>query len=56
MKERVLYNTYYEDFHEFKQVIMGFLENISRLDPLSVFGQEFARRIRDRFRAIGAPA
>ena len=56
MKERVLYNTYYEDFHEFKQAILGFLENISGLDPMSVFGQEFASRIRDRFRAIGAPA
>ncbi len=55
MKERVLYNTYYEDFHEFKQAIMSFLENISGLDPTSVFGQEFAGRIRDRFRAIGAP-
>jgi len=55
MKERVLYNTYYEDFHEFKQSIMGFLENISGLDPTSIFGQEFASRIRDRFRAVGAP-
>lgn len=31
-------------------------ENISGLDPMSVFGQEFASRIRDRFRAVSAPA
>ena len=56
MKERVLYNTYYKEFDDFKAAIFGFLESISRLDPLSDFGQAFSSRVRDRFRAIEAPA
>ena len=55
MKERVMYNTYYEEFDDFKLAVMGFLESVSGFDPASVFGQEFASRIRDHFRAIGAP-
>ncbi len=55
MKERVMYNTYYEEFDDFKLAVMGFLESLSHLDPTSFFGQEFASRIRDHFRAIGAP-
>jgi transposase len=55
MKERVLYNTYYEHFDSFKQAIFGFLENLSRLDPNSELGQAFSSRVRDHFRAIGAP-
>jgi len=55
MKERVLYNTYYEEFDSFKQAIFGFLDNISRLDTQSELGQAFASRVRDHFRAIGAP-
>ena len=55
MKERVLYNTYYEEFDDFKLAVMGFLESLSGLDPSSSFGKEFASRIRDRFRAIGPP-
>ena len=53
MKERVLYNTYYEHFDDFKQAIFGFLESLSRLDPESELGQAFSSRVRDRFRAIG---
>jgi transposase len=55
MKERVLYNTYHECFDDFKQAVFGFLESLSRLDPKSELGQTFASRVRDRFRAIGAP-
>jgi transposase len=55
MKEKVTYNTYYEEFDDFKQAIFGFLESISQLDPASSWGQAFASRIRDHFRAIGAP-
>ena len=54
MKERVLYNTYYQEFDDFKNAIFGFLENISYLDPQSVLGQSFASRVKDNFRAIGA--
>ena len=55
MKERILYNTYYRDFEDFKQAIFGFLGGVSGLDPKSSLGCTFARRVRDRFRAIGAP-
>jgi transposase len=55
MKERVLYNTYYKEFDDFKNAVFGFLESVSRLDPQSDFGQTFSSRVRDNFRAIGAP-
>ena len=55
MKERVLYNTYYEEFEDFKSAIMGFFQGLSFLDPISELGQAFASRIRDKFRPIGAP-
>jgi transposase len=56
MKERVMYNTYYEYFEDFKSAIMGFLESVSTLDPDCLLGQAFASRVRDKFRPIGAPA
>jgi len=55
MKERILYNTYYKEFDDFKAAVFGFLESISKLDPLSNFGQAFSSRVRDHFKAIGAP-
>jgi transposase len=55
MRERVLYNTYYEHFEEFKSAIFGFLECISNLNPESEFGKAIESRIRDKFRPIGAP-
>ena len=55
MKERVLYNTYYEAFEDFRDAVFGFLKYLSTLDPRSTFGQAFASRIKDNFRAIGAP-
>jgi len=55
MKERVLYNTYYQEFDDFKQAIFGFLQSVSRLDSKSDLGQVFSSRVRDHFRAIGAP-
>lgn len=55
MKERVMYNTYYEHFEDFKSAILGFLQCVSTLDPKSELGQSFASRVRDKFRPIGAP-
>ena len=55
MKQRVLYNTYYECFDDFKEAVVGFLESFSRMDPESELGLAFASRLRDHFRAIGAP-
>lgn len=56
MKERVIYNTYYEHFEEFKGAIMGFFGLLSTLEPDSSLGQELRSRVRDKFRPIGAPA
>lgn len=55
MKERVLYNAYYEDFEDFRDAVFGFLKCVSSLDPESALGQVFSSRVRDNFRAIGAP-
>lgn len=55
MKGRVLSNTYYEHFDDFRYAIFGFLESLSRLNPKSKLGQEFSSRVRDHFRAMGAP-
>lgn len=55
MKERVIYNTYYEYFEEFKIAVMGFFTLLPKLSPTSVLGMELRSRIRDRFTPIGAP-
>ena len=55
MKERVMYNTYYQEFDDFKHAIFGFLEALSKLKPETELSQIFSTRIRDHFRAIGSP-
>lgn len=55
MKERVICNTYYRDFCEFKSAVMGFFHTISGLDPGSDLGKDFRSRVRDKFRAVSAP-
>ena len=55
MKERVIYNTYYEHFEDFKTAVIGFFAVLSTLAVESVLGQSLRSRVRDRFRAIGAP-
>lgn len=56
MKERVMYNTYYEDFMDFRNAVLGFLQCVSDLDPDSILGKQFSSRIRDNFRALDTPA
>ncbi|MGE0198599.1 MAG: hypothetical protein AB7N99_01180 [Simkaniaceae bacterium] len=56
MKERVIYNAYYEHFEEFKGAIMGFFALISMLEADSQLGQELRSRVKDKFRPIGSPA
>ena len=56
MRERVMYNTYYECFENFKSAIIGFLESLSYLGSESILGKNFASRVTDKFRPIGAPA
>jgi transposase len=56
MKERVIYNTYYEHFEEFKGAIMGFFGLLSTLGVGSVLGLALRSRVRDRFSPMGAPS
>lgn len=55
MKERVIYNTYYPEFEEFKSAVIGFFKTLSKLDPNSVLGQILRSRVRDRFSPINSP-
>jgi transposase len=56
MKERVIYNTYYEHFEEFKAAVMGFFSVLSTVTAASLLGQTLRGRVRDKFSPIGAPA
>jgi len=55
MKERVIYNVYYQDFEDFKGAVLGFFAALATLAPDSILGQSFRCRVRDKFRPIGAP-
>jgi transposase len=55
MKETVIYNNYYEEFDDFRTAIHGFFTTLNGLGPGSELGLSFRSRIRDKFRAIGAP-
>jgi transposase len=55
MKEKVIYNTYYLEFEDFKTSVFGFFEALARLSVDSILGREFRKRIRDRFRPLAAP-
>ena len=55
MKERIIYNTHYPGFEEFKSAIFGFFKTISTLDPSSSLARSFRSRVRDKFRPIGSP-
>jgi transposase len=55
MKERVIYNTYYEHFEDFKEAVFGFFAILSTLAVESVLGQSLRSRVRDKFRPIQAP-
>ena len=55
MKERIIYNTYYESFESFKEAVFGFFAILPTLAPDSILGRLFRSRVRDKFRPIGAP-
>jgi transposase len=56
MKERVIYNTYYEHFDDFRAAVFGFFAVLSFASVESVIGQSLRTRVRDKFRPIQAPA
>lgn len=55
MKERVIYNTYYEHFEDFKGAVIGFFAVLPTLAAESALGQSLRSRVRDKFRLIQAP-
>lgn len=55
MKERVIYNTYYAEFEDFKLAVFGFFAALSTLAAESVLGQNFRSRVRDKFSSVNRP-
>jgi len=55
LKERVIYNTYYEDFEQFRDAVFGFFDILSTTDMESALGQSLRSRVRDKFRPIQTP-
>ena len=55
LKERVIYNTYYEEFEEFRDAVFGFFDILSTTDMESALGQSLRSRVRDKFRPIQTP-
>ena len=55
MKQKIMYNTYYRKYDDFKNTIFGFLETLSNLKPETELYKIFSSRIREHFRAIGSP-
>lgn len=55
MKERILYNQYYEKFIDFKSAVVDFLDNLSKAEANSELGVCFRSRVRDKFRSINSP-
>lgn len=55
MKECVVYNTYYQEFDDFRDAIFGFFSTLAGADPGSVIGQQFRSRVGDRFRPVNSP-
>lgn len=52
MKERIIYNTYYQEFEDFKLAVFGFFSLLSTLTAESVLGKELRSRVGDRFSSI----
>ena len=55
MKERIIYNTYYEHFEDFREAILGFFAVLSTITAESTLGQLLRDRVRDKLRPIRAP-
>lgn len=56
MKERVIYNTYYEHIDDFRDAVLGFFTVLSSVTVDSILGQMLRSRVRDKFHSIQAPA
>lgn len=56
MKERVIYNTHYPHFEDFKQAVFGFFSTLSHAAVGSELREILQNRVRDKFSPIQAPA
>lgn len=54
LKERILYNTYYSEYEDFRKAVFGFLESLKNLARGSELGKLIMRRVRDAFHPIGS--
>lgn len=54
MKERIIYNTYYEEFETYRLAIFGFFDVLSNVATDSLLGKNLRSRVRDKFSPIGA--
>ena len=54
MKERVVYNTYYEHFENFKDAVFGFFSLLSNAGTDSELKKSLRRRVSDNFSQIQA--
>lgn len=52
MKERVIYNTYYAEFEDFKLAVFGFFRTLNEIVPDSMLGQALRSRVKDKFRPV----
>ena len=55
LKERVIYNTYYEDFEEFRNAVFVFFDLLMTTDMGSALGESLKSRVRDKFKPIQSP-
>lgn len=55
MKERVIYNAYYEKFEDFRAAVFGFFHALKVASSTSELGTSLRSRIGDRFSPVGAP-
>ena len=56
MKERVIYNSYYQEFEDFRSAVFGFFTTLSTVGEKSIWGQILRQRVKDKFRPINAPS
>ena len=54
--KRIIYNTYYECFKDFKTAILVFFTALNVLTEDSALSQSLRSRVRDKFRPVGTPA
>lgn len=52
MKERVIYNTYYQEVQDFRSAVLGFFDALEQLPSDSMLGKTLRSRVRDKFSPV----